>query len=249
MYHGLRHVMWVVRHVVTLCGEVTDERHRRDRRCRLLPRRRLRPHPRRQRGSQRSRSPLPASPSSVGTTTARARSPVSVRTTQRHLPGDDDTDAMVLCDADLAVLGTSPKDYVAYTNGVRREYRHVDDDAWRTGRAHVLGAFLSRDSIYQHDTRDRPLGGTGARQHHERAGRAALTVSAGGGDDRRRARGAGCGWGRRVADAPMKPTVPIRPIVVPTTTVHIVNSVHEDRRSVPSRDREKWTIRNVWQSS
>ncbi|MDQ3310737.1 MAG: hypothetical protein M3517_01295 [Actinomycetota bacterium] len=148
VYHGLRHVTWVVRHVVTLCGEVAandigaivaagffhDVIY----------------HPTRDDNEDRSARVAAARLTELGWHDDRAGSVAHlVRTTQRHLPSDDDTDAMVLCDADLAVLGTSPKDYVAYTNGVRREYRHVDDDAWRTGRAHVLDAFVSRDSIYR----------------------------------------------------------------------------------------------------
>ena len=148
VYHGLRHVMWVVRHVVTLCSEVTandigtvvaagffhDVVY----------------DPTRDDNEDRSARVAAARLTELGWHDDRTGTVARlVRTTQRHLPGDDDTDAMVLCDADLAVLGTSPEDYVAYTSGVRREYRHVDDDAWRTGRTHVLHAFLSRNSIYQ----------------------------------------------------------------------------------------------------
>lgn len=59
-----------------------------------------------------------------------------------------DIDAAVLFDADLAILGASSKTYGQYVANVRQEYSHVDDDAWRSGRADVLRAFLERDRIY-----------------------------------------------------------------------------------------------------
>lgn len=63
-------------------------------------------------------------------------------------PGPADGDTAVLLDADLATLGADPAGYSAYVAGVRSEYRHVDDDEWRTGRAAVLRGFLARPAIY-----------------------------------------------------------------------------------------------------
>ena len=45
-------------------------------------------------------------------------------------------------------LGADPAGYSAYVAGVRSEYRHVDDDDWRTGRAAVLRGFLERSTIF-----------------------------------------------------------------------------------------------------
>lgn len=59
-----------------------------------------------------------------------------------------DADTAALLDADLAVLGASESRYRRYAADVRREYAHVPDDAFRRGRAAVLGAFLSRSRIY-----------------------------------------------------------------------------------------------------
>ena len=67
-------------------------------------------------------------------------------------PTEDPTAVAVLLDADLAVLGTSPAVYQAYVRGVRDEYRHVDDDGWRQGRAAVLRTFLDRPRIYRTPT-------------------------------------------------------------------------------------------------
>jgi predicted metal-dependent HD superfamily phosphohydrolase len=58
-------------------------------------------------------------------------------------------DTAVLLDADLAILGADPAGYSAYVAGVRSEYRHVDDDEWREGRAGVLHSFLHRPAIYR----------------------------------------------------------------------------------------------------
>lgn len=57
-------------------------------------------------------------------------------------------DTAILLDADLAILGADPAGYSAYVAGVRSEYRHVDDDDWRAGRAEVLGGFLERSTIF-----------------------------------------------------------------------------------------------------
>ncbi|CAN5746147.1 hypothetical protein BH24ACT6_BH24ACT6_18880 [soil metagenome] len=148
VYHGLRHVTWVVRHVVTLCGEVTANDIGAIVAAAFFHD--IVYEPTRNDNEERSARVAAARLTDLGWPDDRVRTVARVvRVTQRHLPGDEDIDAMVLCDADLTVLGTSPEDYVAYTSGVRREYRHVDDDAWRTGRTHVLHAFLARDSIYQ----------------------------------------------------------------------------------------------------
>lgn len=41
---------------------------------------------------------------------------------------------MALLDADLAILGSDPASYDRYRLAVRREYAHIDELAWRTGR-------------------------------------------------------------------------------------------------------------------
>jgi predicted metal-dependent HD superfamily phosphohydrolase len=60
----------------------------------------------------------------------------------------DGPDGAVLLDADLGILGASPAEYQAYVTGVRSEYSHVSQDAWRQGRAAVLRSFLDRPAIY-----------------------------------------------------------------------------------------------------
>ena len=69
--------------------------------------------------------------------------------------GDSGTpigDTAILLDADLAILGSDPAAYSDYAASVRAEFRHVDDDEWRTGRASVLEGFLDRTTIYSTST-------------------------------------------------------------------------------------------------
>ena len=57
-------------------------------------------------------------------------------------------DVAILLDADLAILGADPAAYSSYVDGVRAEYRHVDDPEWRVGRAEVLQTFLDRPTVF-----------------------------------------------------------------------------------------------------
>jgi predicted metal-dependent HD superfamily phosphohydrolase len=73
-----------------------------------------------------------------------------IEATEHRADNTDNTagDTAVLLDADLAILAAEPAGYSAYVAGVRSEYRHVDDDEWRTGRTAVLDGFLQRPTIY-----------------------------------------------------------------------------------------------------
>lgn len=109
-----------------------------------------------------------------------------VRCTSDHRPPAGDLAAAVLCDADLAVLGWPPEDYRWYAAAVRREYAHVDEAAWRVGRAAVLRDLLARERLYTTPT---------GRTRREAAARANLAAELssltgdgaepGGGGDRR----------------------------------------------------------------
>ena len=78
-----------------------------------------------------------------------------------------DVDTAVLFDADLAVLAADPAGYRDYVNGLRQEYRHLDDDQWRSGRTTVLGDVTARTSIYAT---------TGGRRRWEHRARATLAA-------------------------------------------------------------------------
>ncbi|MFM7534288.1 MAG: metal-dependent phosphohydrolase [Acidimicrobiales bacterium] len=70
-----------------------------------------------------------------------------VELTAGHEVDDGDQAGAVLVDADLAVLGAEPGAYSAYVAGVRAEYAHVDEAAWRIGRAAVLRRLLALDPL------------------------------------------------------------------------------------------------------
>ncbi len=58
------------------------------------------------------------------------------------------SEAEVLLDADLAVLGSDRDSYAQYVSGVRFEYGFVDEAGWRVGRSTVLRSFLGREKIF-----------------------------------------------------------------------------------------------------
>jgi predicted metal-dependent HD superfamily phosphohydrolase len=70
-----------------------------------------------------------------------------IRKTKTHDAGDD-VDAQVLLDADLAILGASESEYLAYAENIRREFAWVPESEYRKGRRHVLERFLARPRIY-----------------------------------------------------------------------------------------------------
>lgn len=71
--------------------------------------------------------------------------------TRDHRPGPDDPNGAVICDADLAVLGSGRWRYARYADGVRFEYRHLSDDDFRPRREAALWEFLRRDRIFHTD--------------------------------------------------------------------------------------------------
>ena len=62
---------------------------------------------------------------------------------------DDDADAPLLIDADLAVLGASESAYRAYAEKIRQEYAWVSEPDYRTGRRQLLERFLARPRIFR----------------------------------------------------------------------------------------------------
>lgn len=72
-----------------------------------------------------------------------------VRLTAMHDPADGDLAGALLSDADLAVLAAGPERYAAYVTGVRREYSHVPDEAFRRGRYEVLRALLAAPALFR----------------------------------------------------------------------------------------------------
>lgn len=71
-----------------------------------------------------------------------------VRLTREHRPDDEDLGGQVLSDADLAILAAGRERYDEYVRDVRREYAHLDDATFRTGRAAVLRELLAKPSLF-----------------------------------------------------------------------------------------------------
>jgi predicted metal-dependent HD superfamily phosphohydrolase len=71
-----------------------------------------------------------------------------VRLTAAHNPAEEDRNGGVLCDADLAVLGSDAAEYAQYAADIRAEYAHIDDEAFRAGRVAVLQRLLDRQPFY-----------------------------------------------------------------------------------------------------
>lgn len=68
--------------------------------------------------------------------------------TKHHQAAVNDIDSQVLLDADLAILAASPREYLEYADGIRREYAWVLEAEYIVGRRQVLEGFLQRDRIY-----------------------------------------------------------------------------------------------------
>ena len=60
-------------------------------------------------------------------------------------------DCAAFLDLDLSILAAPPEAYDAYVSGVRTEYAHVPDAAWRAGRTMVLSGFAERDRLFLTD--------------------------------------------------------------------------------------------------
>jgi predicted metal-dependent HD superfamily phosphohydrolase len=72
-----------------------------------------------------------------------------IRRTDHRARPDDDADAIVLLDADLAILGAGESRYRRYAEAIRREYAHVPEATYRAGRAAVLDTFLARPRLFR----------------------------------------------------------------------------------------------------
>jgi predicted metal-dependent HD superfamily phosphohydrolase len=81
--------------------------------------------------------------------TVGARVGALVRSTATHEVPAGDVDAAMLCDADLAILGSDPGRYAEYAVDVRLEYAFAPDEVFRPARAAILASFADREQIYR----------------------------------------------------------------------------------------------------
>ena len=68
--------------------------------------------------------------------------------TAGHRVDPGDRLGALMVSIDLSVLGARADIYDAYVAGVRYEYAHVPDDAFRAGRARVLRHFLETETLF-----------------------------------------------------------------------------------------------------
>ena len=71
-----------------------------------------------------------------------------VRLTETHDPDTDDHAGQALCDADLAILASGEQRYDAYLAGVRRDYAHLPDADFTSGRMAVLHDLAGREQLF-----------------------------------------------------------------------------------------------------
>lgn len=71
-----------------------------------------------------------------------------IRLTKSHRAEPGDRLGGLMLSIDLSILGSEPSRYSAYAAAVRKEYGHVPDEAWRSGRAAVLQALLAADPLF-----------------------------------------------------------------------------------------------------
>ncbi len=70
--------------------------------------------------------------------------------TKGHLVEAGDRLGALLISIALSVLGGDPAAYNAYARGVREEYAHVPEPAFRTGRKAVMQRFLEAPVLFPH---------------------------------------------------------------------------------------------------
>lgn len=69
--------------------------------------------------------------------------------TKSHQKGAADADGDLFLDIDYSILGSAPEEYAAYAANVRREYAHLTDEAWRSGRSAFLKTASERAPTFR----------------------------------------------------------------------------------------------------
>lgn len=69
--------------------------------------------------------------------------------TASHDPLATDDGGTLICDADLAILGSPPQEYGRYVAGVRADFAHVADADFNRGRSAVLSQLLALEPLFR----------------------------------------------------------------------------------------------------
>ena len=78
----------------------------------------------------------------------RATAPHEMPESTELPAGSNPADIVFFLDADMAILAADSARYRRYLRGVRSEYSHFDDEAFRTGRTSFLHSVLERERIF-----------------------------------------------------------------------------------------------------
>jgi len=146
-YHGVRHVAWVVRHVVAIADDhpVGDL----DATVAAAFFHDAIYEPARHDNESESAAMAERAVREIGWPDgASGHVAAMVMATADHDVAGADRDTAVLLAADLAVLAAEPARYAEYATAVRREYAHVGEGAWRDGRSAVLRSLLARPHLF-----------------------------------------------------------------------------------------------------
>jgi predicted metal-dependent HD superfamily phosphohydrolase len=84
----------------------------------------------------------------AGTAPAAAARMRSLVLATRHQAIPDSSDARLLVDIDLSILGADPERYARFETEIRAEYAWVPGPLFRRERGKILKGFLDRSSIY-----------------------------------------------------------------------------------------------------
>ena len=150
-YHGIRHVRWMLRHITALESNLADNADIADMGAVVAAAffHDVVYDPARSDNEAASGRLADIALGELGWEPARRRRVTSmIDATVAHHVDDVDLDTQVLLAADLAVLAADPAGYGDYVRAVRREYAHVTDDDWRTGRSAVLHDLLDRPHLF-----------------------------------------------------------------------------------------------------
>jgi predicted metal-dependent HD superfamily phosphohydrolase len=152
-YHTATHVAWVLRHLATLSAMCTTSDEGAIVAAALYHDAVYDPH--RPDNEHASADLARRQLAELGWATDRIEHVARMIEATAHLasaPAEPpDVDTAILLDADLAVLGAEPNAYANYVTGVRAEYGHLDDAAWRAGRCRVIDHFLAIPRIFVTD--------------------------------------------------------------------------------------------------
>jgi predicted metal-dependent HD superfamily phosphohydrolase len=66
----------------------------------------------------------------------------------KHNTEPEDNLQKLIIDLDLSILGADPSTYDIFEKNIRKEYMHVNDQDFLTGRSNILQSFLNRHCIF-----------------------------------------------------------------------------------------------------